>query len=74
VIDRRPDYSTGTIDFTLLDLRFCNISTAYQIAPLAAGAPVWGSASTQQKQQYMFVSELSLGGENPDGTPGNTIF
>ena len=74
VIDRRPDYSTGAIDFTLLDLRFCNISTAYQIAPLAAGAPVWGSASTQQKQQYMFVSELSLGGENPDGTPGNTIF
>ena len=74
VIDRRPDYSTGTIDFTLLDLRFCNIATAYQIAPLAAGVPVWGSASTKQKQQYMFVSEASLGGENPDGTPGNTIF
>jgi hypothetical protein len=74
VIDRKPDYSNGIIDFALLDLRFCNVFTAYQLAPLSAGVPAWTSASAQQKQQYMFISELALGGENPDGTPGNTIF
>jgi hypothetical protein len=74
VIDRKPDYSNGIIDFALLDLRFCNVFPAYQLAPLSAGVPVWMSASAQQKQQYMFISELALGGENPDGTPGNTIF
>ena len=74
VIDRRPDYASGTIDFALLDLRFCNVAGAYQIAPLSASVPFWTSASVQQKQQYMFVSESALGGENPDGTPGNTIF
>ena len=74
VIDRHPDYSSGTVDFSLLDLRFCNVFTAYQIAPLSAGIPAWTSATTQEKAQYMFISERALGGENPDGTPGNTIF
>jgi hypothetical protein len=74
VIDRHPDYSMGTIEFSLLDLRFCNISTAYQIAPLADTIPPWTSATTAEKERYMFISELALGGENPDGTPGNTIF
>ena len=74
VIDRKPDYSSGTVHFSLLDLRFCNAFTAYQIAPLADSIPAWGSATAQEKAQYMFISELALGGENPDGTPGNTIF
>ncbi len=74
VLDRQPNYSRATVDFTLLDTRFINISPPYQIAAAAANIPPWSLASAQQRAQYMFISSLSMGGENSDGTAGNTIF
>jgi len=74
VLDRQPNYSQATVDFTLLDTRFINISPPYQIAAAAANIPPWSLASAQQRAQYMFISSASMGGENSDGTAGNTIF
>ena len=74
VLDRQPNYSQGTVDFTLLDTRFISISPPYQIAVAAGNIPPWSQASAQQRAQYMFISSASAGGENSDGTAGNTIF
>lgn len=73
VIDRKPNYAGGSMEFLLLDTRFLNLTEPYQIAPLADGIPAWGSATTAQREQYMFISLAALGGEYTDGTVGNTI-
>ncbi len=72
VVDRQPAYSEGYMEFELLDTRFMNLTTPFQVAPLSAGVPAYASASAAQRKQYMFVS--STAGLNSDGTPGNTIF
>ncbi len=74
VVDRKPNYAQGTMEFELLDTRFMSMTKPYQIAPLASGIPAWGNATLGQQQKYMFISLASMGGENPDGTLGNTIF
>ena len=74
VVDRQPNYSHATVDFTLLDTRFINISPPYQIASAAANIPPWDEATPQEQAQYMYISSAAMGGENSDGTPGNTIF
>jgi len=74
VLDRQPNYARATVDFTLLDTRFISISPPYQIAAASQNIPSWSQASTQQRAQYMFISSASTGGENSDGTAGNTIF
>ena len=74
VLDRQPNYARATVDFTLLDTRFISISPPYQIAAASQNIPPWSQASTQQRAQYMFISSASTGGENSDGTAGNTIF
>lgn len=74
VIDRKPNFAEGSMEFDLLDTRFMNLTTAYQIAPISAGIPPYPLASGAERQQYMFISLLATGGLNPDGTPGNTIF
>jgi len=74
VLDRQPNYGQATVDFTLLDTRFINISPPYQIAAAPGNIPPWSQASAQQRAQYMFISSASMGGENSDGTAGNTIF
>lgn len=74
VIDRQPNYSNGTVDFSLLDTRFIFISTAYFIAALSADIPAYPSATAAERAQYMYISSAAMGGENSDGTPGNTIF
>jgi len=74
VIERQPDLANGSVSFGLLDLRYCQMTTPYLIAPASAGIPSWAGASPQQKQQYMFVSQAATGGTYSDGTPGNTIF
>jgi hypothetical protein len=73
VIDKQPNYSQATIDFTLLDTRFINLSTAFSIAA-AANIPNYANATASQRAQYMYISSAAMGGENSDGTPGNTIF
>jgi len=74
VIDKQPKYSHATVDFGLLDTRFINISPPYQIAPASGNIPPWDEATPQDQAQYMYISSAALGGENSDGTPGNTIF
>jgi hypothetical protein len=56
VIDKQPNYTQGTVDFTLLDTRYINLSTAFQIAAAADNIPDWNDATAQQRAQYMFIS------------------
>jgi hypothetical protein len=72
VLDKQPNYSRATVDFSLLDTRFISISPAYQIAPAAAGL-TYAIATEAEREQYMFISSAAAGGENSDETPGNTI-
>jgi hypothetical protein len=74
VLDRQPNYRQATVDFSLLDTRFINISPPYQIAAAADNIPPWQEATPQQQAQYMYISSSAMGGENSDGTAGNTIF
>ena len=74
VVDRQPNYGHATVDFTLLDTRFINISPPYQIAAGASKIPPWDEATHQEQAQYMYISSAAMGGENSDGTPGNAIF
>jgi hypothetical protein len=74
VVDRKPNYAQGYMEFEVMDTRFMSLTKPYQVAPLASSIPAWQYATPAQRQQYMFISLASLGGENPDGSPGNTIF
>jgi hypothetical protein len=74
IVDRKPDYTQGGIEFALLDTRFLNQSTPCLIAPAADGIGSWAAASESQKARYMFISLAAQGGANPDGTPANTIY
>jgi hypothetical protein len=74
VIDKQPNYTQGTVDFTLLDTRFINLSTAFQIAAAAGNIPNYAAATPAERAQYMYISSAATGGENSDGTAGNTIF
>jgi len=56
VIDKQPNYAQGTVDFTLLDTRFINLSAPFQIAAAADNIPTWDNATPQQQAQYMFIS------------------
>lgn len=72
IIERQPDYAQGGITFKVADTRFMQIPNgAFQIASAAAGIPVWGSASTPQKQQYSFITGND--GKMSDGVSGNQI-
>jgi hypothetical protein len=59
VLDKQPNYRQATVDFTLLDTRFINISPAYQIAAASTGIPPWNQATAAQQAQYMFISPSS---------------
>jgi hypothetical protein len=74
ILKRTPNWKTGEIEYLAFDRRYLNVFQPYQIAPLSAGIPAWGSATQAEQQQYMFISAAATGGENQDGTPGNTIF
>jgi hypothetical protein len=74
VIDRKPNYAQGYMEFELLDTRFMSLTRPYQIAPLASSLPAWLNATPSQQVEYMFVSAAATGGENPDGSAGTTIF
>ena len=74
VIERQPDLGNGCVSFGLLDLRYCQMTTPYLIAPASASIPNWTAASSQQRRQYMFISQAATGGTYSDGTQGNTIF
>ncbi len=74
VVGRQTNYAKGTITFDLFDTRFMQLTTPYEIAPLADSIPAWGEATPAEREQYMFISSAATGGENPDGSPGNTIF
>jgi hypothetical protein len=74
VVGRTPNYARGSMTFDLFDTRFMQLTKPYQIAPLASGIPAWSQANGTERAEYMFISTAATGGENPDGSPGNTIF
>jgi hypothetical protein len=59
VLDKQPNYTRATVDFSLLDTRFINISPPYQIAAAADNIPDWNNATAQEQAQYMFISPSS---------------
>jgi hypothetical protein len=71
IIDRQPNYANGTLDYKLLDTRFVQPTTPWQVAP--AGTPSWPDAGQQQKDTYMFIS-TGMPPQYSDGTPGHRIF
>jgi hypothetical protein len=74
VLDKQPNYNQATVDFSLLDTRFINISPPYQIAPASANLLPYPGATPAEVAQYMYISSAAMGGENSDGSAGNTIF
>jgi len=70
VVDRQPNYTEGYFEYTVIDLRFVQLSTKYSIA--GPGVPDWTSASTQEKATYLFISNDS--GKMSDDENANTIF
>jgi hypothetical protein len=71
IIDKTPDYATGTVDLKVWDTRFMQLSNVYDMAALTDAIPDWGSATAAEKAQYMFISFWP--GYYSDGTPGNVI-
>lgn len=70
IVDRQPDYANGTITFRAIDCRFVKTAGGqWQIAPVGIGFSNWTSASTPQKNQFIFVSDNS--GLMSDTTPGH---
>jgi hypothetical protein len=74
IVDRQPNYGKASMEFSLLDTRFINLTAPQQVAPLSANVPPYAQASAAQRSTYLFVSSGSAGGLNSDGTPGSTIF
>jgi hypothetical protein len=74
VIDRKPNYAAGYVEFKLLDTRFLNSADPYQIAPATADIPSWSEASATERGQYMFIADAANNGTYADGTAGHTIF
>jgi hypothetical protein len=74
VIDKKPNWSVGKIEYLVFDRRYLNVGTPYQIAAAASNPPNYDSATAAQRAQYMYISSAAEGGVNDDGTPGNTIF
>jgi hypothetical protein len=59
VLDKQPNYTQASVDFSLLDTRFINISSPYQIAPASAHIPSWNNATPGEQAQYMFIAPSS---------------
>jgi hypothetical protein len=74
VIDKRPNWTAGKVEFLVFDRRYLNVGTPYQIAAASSNPPNYDSATAAQRAQYMYISSAAEGGVNDDGTPGNTIF
>jgi hypothetical protein len=72
VVDRQPDYANGTVTLTVWDLRYCNLSQPFDIAPAAASIPNWTSQTAAQKAKYLTISYWP--GWYSDGTEGNDIY
>ncbi len=72
VVGRQPNYARGSVTFDLYDTRFMQLTTPYEIAPAPADVPAWSEATAAERDQYMFIADSA--GENPDGSPANTIF
>jgi hypothetical protein len=61
VIGRSPDYSNALMRFTLLDMRRCQVTTPYEIAPQSAGIPPYSQATAAERATYIFVSPSANG-------------
>ena len=71
VIEKQPDYSAGSMAWTLLDTGWAISKVASRVAP--QGTPAYSSASTTLRSRYMFISQNSTKTYS-DGTPGKTLF
>ncbi len=71
VIDKQPDYSNATMTYKLLDMSWLSSKTLALIAP--AGTAAWTSASSAERDRYMFLSN-SATGKYSDGTAGKPVW
>lgn len=72
IVDRQPDYANKTMTIKVIDTRFIKFSKGYEIAAAADSIPVYGSASSGQKAQYMFISQNN--GQYSDASAAHAIY
>ncbi len=68
VIDRQPNYADGKLEYTVIDCRFVQETTPYEIAP--DGTPDWPSGGAASP--YIFICDDT--GKMSDGAGGRTLF
>jgi hypothetical protein len=72
ITDRKPDYANGTVTFKVIDTRLISVGNGvFEIALLSDAIPDYGSASSGEKAQYMFVSDDT--GDYSTGAVANEI-
>src|SRR5579884_3739167 len=71
VVDKQPNYAQGKMAYQLLDTGWMGTKVLSRIAP--QGTPAWSSASTAQRERYIFLSQ-EASQTYSDGTPGKTVF
>ncbi len=67
IVERKPNYGSGYIEFTVLDTRFMNMTTAWHVA--VNTETVWPGASGNTE---MFISDNT--GHYSDASVGRTLF
>ncbi len=70
VMNVQPQYASGRIQFTLLDVNAIASRPAYQYA--ADSVPAWTSATSGQRAQYLFQANASS--QQSDGSAAGRIF
>jgi hypothetical protein len=62
IIGRSPDYSSGQVRFTLLDMRRASATSPYEIVPSASLVlPPYSQATEQEQETYFFVTPSTNG-------------
>ena len=69
VLEKKPNWAQGNIEYLVLDRRFLNVATPYQIYANALGPLTYATATPAQQAQYMFIS----GADNPSVPPYTII-
>ncbi len=72
ITERQPDYANGVVTFKCVDTRFMGVSNgAFEIAAVGDAIPVYGSATSPERAQYMFIALNT--GLYSTGAAGNEV-
>jgi hypothetical protein len=75
VIGRAPDYASGQVRFTLLDMRRASTTSPYTIPLSTLGLGAYAACTAAQQQEYFFITPTpSADGVVASGSELSTIF